>query len=209
VFDGRDTIYLQIADQVRADVAAGRLGEEERVMSTTQDATTFRINPATAAKAFAELVDEGVLYKRRGVGMFVASGARERFLAERRERFFVDVVDPVAAEAAVLGIPPDAVVDRLRAAATPANSHTVAPATEGKSGSTHPLRVVRRAPHGLLGNAHPAAHGRPGAARHADADAAAPGPAGAGGPRRRRRPGRDGGRVPPRPAGAPRPARHQ
>ena len=53
-------------------------------MSTTQYATTFRINPATAAKAFTELVDEGVLYKRRGIGMFVAEGARERLLAQRR-----------------------------------------------------------------------------------------------------------------------------
>lgn len=113
-FDGRDPIYLQIADQIRADVVSGALGEEEQVMSTTQYATAYRINPATAAKAFAELVDEGTLYKRRGVGMFVAPGARERLVGDRRERFFVDVVDPVAAEARVLGIPLDDVVARLR-----------------------------------------------------------------------------------------------
>lgn len=115
-FDGRDPIYLQIADQIRTDVVSGALGEEEQVMSTTQYATAYRINPATAAKAFAELVDEGTLYKRRGVGMFVAPGARDRLVAERRERFFADVVDPVAAEASVLGIPLDDVVARLRAA---------------------------------------------------------------------------------------------
>ena len=113
-FDGRDPIYLQIADQIRTDVVSGALREEEQVMSTTQYATAYRINPATAAKAFAELVDEGTLYKRRGVGMFVAPGARDRLLAERRERFFTDVVDPVAAEARVLGIPLDDVVARLR-----------------------------------------------------------------------------------------------
>ncbi len=116
-FDGRDPIYLQIADQIRTDVVSGALGEEEQVMSTTQYATAYRINPATAAKAFAELVDEGTLYKRRGVGMFVAPGARARLVGERRERFFADVVDPVAAEARVLGIPLDDVVARLRAAA--------------------------------------------------------------------------------------------
>ena len=114
-FDGRDPIYLQIADQIRTDVVSGALGEEEQVMSTTQYATAYRINPATAAKAFAELVDEGTLYKRRGVGMFVAPGARDRLVAQRRERFFADVVDPVAAEARVLGIPLDDVVARLRA----------------------------------------------------------------------------------------------
>lgn len=115
-FEGRDPIYLQIADQIRTDVVSGALREEEQVMSTTQYATAYRINPATAAKAFAELVDEGTLYKRRGVGMFVAPGARERLVAGRRERFFAEVVDPVAAEARVLGIPMDDVVARLRTA---------------------------------------------------------------------------------------------
>lgn len=115
MFDGRDPIYLQIADQIRADVLTGRLREEEQVMSTTQYATTFRINPATAAKAFAELVDEGVLYKRRGVGMFVAPDARRILREAGRERFFTDVVDPVAEQARVLGIDLADVVDRLRA----------------------------------------------------------------------------------------------
>lgn len=119
VFDGRDPIYLQIADQIRGEILAGTLAGQEQVMSTTQYATTYRINPATAAKAFTELVDEGLLVKRRGVGMFVADDARERLLAGRRERFFAEVVDPVAAEARLLGIPVDQVVDRLRSA-TPA-----------------------------------------------------------------------------------------
>ncbi len=114
MFDGRDPIYLQIADQIRTDVLRGALGEEEQVMSTTQYATAYRINPATAAKAFAELVDEGTLYKRRGVGMFVAPGARERLAAARRDRFFADVVDPMVAQARMLGIALDDVVARLR-----------------------------------------------------------------------------------------------
>lgn len=113
MFDGREPIYLQIADQIRTEILSGALGEEEQVMSTTQYATAYRINPATAAKAFSELVAEGTLYKRRGVGMFVAPQARERLLAQRRERFFADVVDPVAVEAQMLGIPLDDVVARL------------------------------------------------------------------------------------------------
>jgi len=114
MFDGRDPLYVQIADQIRNDVLSGALQAEEQVMSTTQYATTFRINPATAAKAFAELVDEGVVYKRRGVGMFVAPGAREKLRAERRESFFADVVDPVLEQARLLGIDVDEVVARLR-----------------------------------------------------------------------------------------------
>ena len=125
-FDGREPIYLQIADQIRTDVVSGALGEEEQVMSTTQYATAYRINPATAAKAFAELVDEGTLYKRRGVGMFVAPGARERLLAEARESFFADTVDPVADAARHLGVDVEEVVARLRSRA----AHT---APEGES----------------------------------------------------------------------------
>ncbi|WP_432457070.1 GntR family transcriptional regulator [Cellulomonas iranensis] len=124
MFDGRDPVYLQIADQIRQDVLSGALAAEEQVMSTTQYATTFRINPATAAKAFAQLVDEGVLYKRRGVGMFVAPGARERLVADARESFFADTVDPVADAARVLGIDVEDVVARLRARAV---SEPVAP----------------------------------------------------------------------------------
>jgi len=104
MFDGRDPIYLQIADQIRDDILGGRLAEGDQVMSTTQYATTFRINPATAAKAFAQLVDEGVLFKQRGVGMFVADGAPARLRGQRREAFFADRLAPVLSEARVLGI---------------------------------------------------------------------------------------------------------
>ncbi|GAA4623399.1 GntR family transcriptional regulator [Cellulomonas oligotrophica] len=125
MFDGRDPVYLQIADQIRQDVLTGALQPEEQVMSTTQYATTFRINPATAAKAFAQLVDEGVLYKRRGVGMFVTEGAREQLLGERRESFFTDTVDPVADAAHVLGIDVEDVVARLRRRASAAGAPTL------------------------------------------------------------------------------------
>lgn len=114
MFDGRDPIYVQIADQIRQDVLRGDLQPEEQVMSTTQYATTFRINPATAAKAFAQLVDDGILYKRRGVGMFVAPGAPDRLRAEGRETFFVESVDAVAEQARALGIPLEDVIARLR-----------------------------------------------------------------------------------------------
>lgn len=73
-------------------------------MSTTQYATNFRINPATAAKAFTELIDEGVLYQKRGLGTFVRPGARERLLQHRRERYFEEVLQPVLDEARRIGI---------------------------------------------------------------------------------------------------------
>lgn len=106
MFDGPEPIYIQIADQIRADILGGRLKAGDQVMSTTQYATTYRINPATAAKAFTDLVAEGILYKQRGVGMFIAEGAPARLRAQRRETFFADRLDPVLDEARVLGIDP-------------------------------------------------------------------------------------------------------
>lgn len=104
MFDGREPIYVQIAEAIRAEILSGALGEGDQVMSTTQYATTYRINPATAAKAFTELVDEGVLVKRRGIGMFVAQGATHALREARRGTFFTQRLDPVLHEAHRLGI---------------------------------------------------------------------------------------------------------
>jgi GntR family transcriptional regulator len=114
VFDDRSPIYRQIADQVKADVVSGALGGDEQVMSTNQYAAYYRINPATVAKAFQQLVEEQVLYKKRGIGMFVTPTARDALRARRRGRFFSDVVDPMVAEAKAVGIPIDEVVARIQ-----------------------------------------------------------------------------------------------
>jgi DNA-binding transcriptional regulator YhcF (GntR family) len=114
VFDEHSPIYRQIADGIKADILNGALDADEQVMSTTQYAAFYRINPATAAKAFQHLVDEGVLYKKRGIGMFVSPRAREALRAERRKTFFTGVVDPMVAEAKAIGIPLADVLGRIR-----------------------------------------------------------------------------------------------
>jgi DNA-binding transcriptional regulator YhcF (GntR family) len=116
MFDDRSPIYQQIANKIKDDIVNGSLGEDEQVMSTNQYAAFYRINPATAAKGFAQLVEEGVLYKRRGIGMFVSPDARTKLRDERRERFFAEVVDPMVTEARVLGIPLTEVLRRIEAA---------------------------------------------------------------------------------------------
>lgn len=113
MFDDRSPIYRQIADQVKADVVNGTLDGDEQVMSTNQYAAYYRINPATVAKAFQQLVDERVLYKKRGIGMFVSPTARDTLRAQRRETFFSDVVDPMVAEARAVGIPVTEVIARI------------------------------------------------------------------------------------------------
>jgi GntR family transcriptional regulator len=114
VFDDGSPIYVQIANGIKNDVLSGALKEDEQVMSTNQYAAFYRINPATAAKGFAQLVDEGVLYKKRGIGMFVSPDARARLRRERRERFFTDVVDPMLAEAHRVGVSVDEILTYLR-----------------------------------------------------------------------------------------------
>jgi GntR family transcriptional regulator len=113
VFDDRSPIYRQIADQVKAEVVSGTLDGDQQVMSTNQYAAVYRINPATVAKAFQQLVDEQVLYKKRGIGMFVSPTARDALRARRRETFFSDVVDPMVTEAKAIGVPLAEVVARI------------------------------------------------------------------------------------------------
>ncbi len=128
MFDDRSPIYQQIAERIRADVLAGNLAADDAVMSTNQYAEFYGINPATAAKAFHQLLDEGVIYKRRGVGMFVSPGARDQLLEDRRGRFFDEVLDPVLDRAAVLGIPVEALLDHVTTRAAEAAATADRPA---------------------------------------------------------------------------------
>jgi DNA-binding transcriptional regulator YhcF (GntR family) len=117
MFDDRSPIYRQIADQLKTDILTGALSSDEQVMSTNQYAAFYRINPATAAKALQGLVEEGVLYKKRGIGMFVSPAARETLRAQRRKSFFTEVVDPMVAEAQAIGISLPDVIERINQSA--------------------------------------------------------------------------------------------
>ncbi|REK71438.1 GntR family transcriptional regulator [Paenibacillus paeoniae] len=105
MFDERSPIYQQIADQIKADIVSGVLQEDEQVMSTNQYAAFYRINPATAAKGFQLLTEEGILYKKRGIGMFVSVDARQTLVQARKDRFFEEVVDRMVEEARQIGVP--------------------------------------------------------------------------------------------------------
>ena len=113
MFDDRSPIYRQIAEQVEADVLSGALRGDEQVMSTNKYAAFHRINPATVAKAFQQLADDGVLYKKRGIGMFVSPDATETLRERRRKSFFTDVVDPMVRQANTIGIPLPDVIARI------------------------------------------------------------------------------------------------
>ena len=97
-------LFAQVADRLAGEIADGGLAEGQRVPSANELAAFYRINPATAAKGINMLADDGLLEKRRGIGMFVAAGARQRLLARRRAEFTERYMEPLLAEATRLGI---------------------------------------------------------------------------------------------------------
>ena len=107
------SIYLQISEMIENDIIRDILLEEERVPSTNELAKLYAINPATAAKGVNLLVDEGILYKKRGIGMFVASGAKQVIVRKRKERFFDDYIRSLLTEAASLGITKEELIDMI------------------------------------------------------------------------------------------------
>ncbi len=103
-FDGTRPIFLQLAEMLEEGIISGAYPEEGQIPSITEFSATLKINPATALKGINLLVDEGLVYKKRGVGMFVATGARDALLKKRQESFYTDRARPVAREASSLGL---------------------------------------------------------------------------------------------------------
>ena len=83
-FDSEVPIYLQLAQSVEDDILNGIFEEETQIPSTTEISISYKINPATVGKAYNLLVDEGIIYKKRGVGMFVCMGAKEKLKRKGR-----------------------------------------------------------------------------------------------------------------------------
>ena len=108
------SIYLQIAEMIETDILRDILLEEERVPSTNELAKLYAINPATAAKGVNILVDEGVLYKKRGIGMFVSAGAKEAILSRRKNEFYDNYVKKLLEEAASIGLGKEEVIQLIK-----------------------------------------------------------------------------------------------
>ncbi|MGG4393717.1 GntR family transcriptional regulator [Paenibacillus thiaminolyticus] len=114
LIDDERPIFVQIAERIEDDIIEGRLPEESPVPSKNQFASFYQINPATAAKGVNLLVDEGILYKKRGIGMFVAAGARALLLAKRKEKFYEQYVVTMIREAEKLGMTTDQLIEMIR-----------------------------------------------------------------------------------------------
>ena len=108
------SIYLQISQMIETDILRGILLEEERVPSTNELAKLYTINPATAAKGINLLVDAGILYKKRGIGLFVAEGAADHISSRRKQEFYEVRLSELLAEAQSLGITKEELIEQIR-----------------------------------------------------------------------------------------------
>ena len=109
-------IFIQVREKIEDQIVNGQLPEEEQAPSTNQLVNFYKINHATVTKGVNQLVEEGILYKKRGLGVFVAQGAREKLLEKRRKAFVDEYVFSLVVEAFKLKIPEGAVIADIREA---------------------------------------------------------------------------------------------
>lgn len=103
-FSNDKSIYLQIEKMIEDDILKEILIEEEKIPSTNELAKAYNINPATAAKGINLLVDDGIVYKKRGVGMFVSTGGKEKVIYKRKQNFYKAFIVPLINESKNLNI---------------------------------------------------------------------------------------------------------
>ena len=113
-FQDERPIFQQLAEQLEEGILSGAYPEESRVPSITEYSVTYKINPATALKGINLLVDSGLLYKKRGLGMFVSTGAKEQLKSQRRDRFYHDYIERLVREARNLGLDASELSDMIK-----------------------------------------------------------------------------------------------
>ena len=107
------SIYLQISEMIENDILRDIILEEERIPSTNEMAKLYSINPATAAKGINILVDRGIVYKKRGIGMFVMNGAKENIKNRRKLEFYDKYISAIITEAKSIGISREEIVNMI------------------------------------------------------------------------------------------------
>lgn len=116
ILNDQTLIYLQIAQMLEDDILRGVFREGEQVPSTNELARGYNINPATAAKGINLLVADGILYKRRGIGMFVSPGALAAVRQKRKDAFYDGYIKPMVKEGASLSLTGEELMAMVRRA---------------------------------------------------------------------------------------------
>mgnify|MGYP003429877978 FL=1 len=107
-------IYMQIAEWLENEILADRLVADGKVYSQYQLAEMFNINPATAGKGLSILLENDILYKKRGLGMFVVEGAKSKILATRRTHTLTQRVEEIVQEARRLAVSDEELIERIK-----------------------------------------------------------------------------------------------
>ena len=110
VFGANKPIYIQVREQIEDQILNKQLNEDDQAPSTNQLVHYYKINHATVTKGVNQLVEEEILYKKRGIGMFVAEGARKKILEKRRQSFIKDYIITLVQEANKLEITNDEIL---------------------------------------------------------------------------------------------------
>jgi len=118
-------IFIQLAESIEDNILKGIYPEETQIPSTTEVAVTLKINPATVNRGVNLLVDDGIIYKKRGVGMFVCQGAHEKIMAKHKQAFYQNFLLPILEEAKNLGLSREEISQML-------NSSTKIESAEGR-----------------------------------------------------------------------------
>ncbi len=106
-------IYIQLAEGIEDAILSGVYEEERQIPSTTEISVSYKINPATALKGINLLVDNGIVYKKRGLGMFVSTSAKEKILDKRKVTFFDSYITTLISEAKKLSISKEDIINML------------------------------------------------------------------------------------------------
>ena len=108
--DQEKPIFIQIAEGIEDGILTGAFPEESQIPSITEFSVNYKINPATALKGINLLVDEEIVFKKRGVGMFVAQGAVSKLKKKRQDQFYDNYINKLVDEAKRLGITSDEII---------------------------------------------------------------------------------------------------
>ncbi|WP_395022313.1 GntR family transcriptional regulator [Robinsoniella sp. RHS] len=107
-------IFQQIMEMIEDDIISGTYQVDDIIISTTQISKLLSVNPTTSVKAVSNLTEEGILYKKRGIGMCVTDGARDKILNRRKKIFFEEAVPELLTEADKLGISEAELIQTIR-----------------------------------------------------------------------------------------------
>lgn len=113
-FDDNLPIFQQVSHIIEDDILNGTFRVDEQVLSVAQFSQLFQINPATVVKGIGLLVNEEILYKKRGLGMFVAADAKKKIQLKRRDRFYNELLSDLLSEADKLELRTDEIIEMIK-----------------------------------------------------------------------------------------------